>query len=76
METRINEPVFIRNLRLEFNLLSSQNENPPEAETGRDTKMIGFMSSEFLRIFKNSRHCVHNPRVVQKTIRLLSKNSF
>ena len=54
VETRINEPVFIRTLRLKFYLLNPLNKNPPEVETGRGSYVIGFVSSEFLRIFKNS----------------------
>ena len=37
--------------------------------------MVGFMSSEFFRIFKNSSHSDLNSPVVQKDIRLLKKNS-
>ena len=33
------------------------------------------MSSEFLRILKNSRHSDQNSSVAQKTIRFLNKNS-
>ena len=54
VETRIKEPVFITTLRMKFNLLNSLNKNSPDAETGRGYYMIDFMSSGFLRIFKNS----------------------
>ena len=54
VETRIKEPVFIRTLRLKFNLLNPLNKNPPEAETERGSYIAGFMCSEILRNFKNS----------------------
>ena len=54
VETHIKEPVFIRTLRLKFHLLNSLNKNPPEAETGRGSYIVGVMSLEFLRLFKNS----------------------
>ena len=36
---------------------------------------IGFFSSEFLRIFKNSRHSDQSSSVAQKINRLLNQNS-
>ena len=77
VETSIKEPVFIRALRLKFNLLNPLNENSSEAESGRSSYMYmkGFMSSEFLRIFKNSRHSDQNSSAIQKAIRSLNKNS-
>ena len=54
VETGKKEPVFIRTLRLKFNLLNPLNKNQLEAETGRGYYMARFMCSEFLRIFKNS----------------------
>ena len=56
VETCIKEPAFIRTLRLKFILLDPIKKNPPEAETGRGSYILGFMSLEFFRIFKNSRH--------------------
>ena len=54
VENRIKQPVFIRTLRLKFNLLNHQNKNPPGAETRRGSYTRGLMCSEFLRILKNS----------------------
>ena len=54
VETRIKEPTFIRTLRLKFNILSPLNKNISEAETGGGSYVTGFMSSEFIRTFKNS----------------------
>ena len=54
VETRIKEPTFIRTLRLKFNILSPLNKNISEAETGGGSYITGFMSSEFIRTFKNS----------------------
>ena len=50
VETRVKEPVFIRPLRLKITLSNSLNKNFPEAETGRGSYVIGFMS---LRIPQN-----------------------
>ena len=54
VETRIKEPTFIRTLRLKFNILSPLNKNILEAETGGGSYITVFMSSEFIRSFKNS----------------------
>ena len=43
VETRIKEPVFIRTLRLRFDLLNPLNKNPPEAETRRGSYIAGIM---------------------------------
>ena len=61
VETHIKEPVFIRTLRLKFNLLSPLNKNPPD---GRGSYLIGFICSEFRTIFKNSFILI---RILQKT---------
>ena len=53
LETRIKEPIFIRTLRLKFNMLNPLNKNL-EADTGGGSYITGFMSSDFLRTFKNS----------------------
>ena len=66
LETRIKEPVFIRTSRLKFNVLNPLNKNPAEEETGRRYYKIGFMSSEFLRILKNSWHSEKTSSVVQR----------
>ena len=54
VETRIKEPIFIRTLRLKFNILNPLNKNLSEADTGGGSYITGFMSSEFIRTFKNS----------------------
>ena len=75
VETRIKEPVFIITLRLKFNLFNPLNKNPLEAETGRGSYIVGFMSSGFLRTSQSSWHSDQISPVVQKTIRFLNKNS-
>ena len=75
IETHMKEPFFIRTLRLKSNLLSPSNKNPPEAETGRGCYIIGFMCSDFLKIFEEFLHSDQNSSVVQKTARCLNKNS-
>ena len=62
---------FIRTLRVKFNIFNDVNKNPHRAENGRDS-YIGFISSESLRIFKNSRHSGQNPSVAE---RILNKDS-
>ena len=56
--TRIERKISIENFLitewLKFSLLSPLNGKSPVAETGRGSYIIGFMCSEFLRIFKNS----------------------
>ena len=54
VETRIKEPIFIRTLRLKFNILNPLNKNISEAKTGGGSYIKGFMSSEFTRTLKNS----------------------
>ena len=49
IEIRIKEPVFIRTLRLKFDLLNPINKNPPEAENGRGCCHV----FRIKRIFKN-----------------------
>ena len=53
VETRIKGPIFIRTLRLKFNLLNPLKKNLSEADTGGGSFMIGFMSSRFLIVFKS-----------------------
>ena len=60
---------------MKLNLLNLLNKNPPEAGSGRGSYTTGFMSSEFLKIFKNSRHSDQNSSVVRKASRFLNKNS-
>ena len=50
----MKESVFIKTLRLKLNPSNARNKNPPEAETGRGSYIVGFMSSEILMILKNS----------------------
>ena len=72
----MKEPVFIRCLRLTFNLSNPLNKNSPEAETRRGSYITGFMCSEFPQIFEELLHSDQNSSsVVQKTARFLSKNS-
>ena len=52
VETRIKEPIFIRTLRLTFNILDPLNKNLSEADIGGGSCITGFMTSEFLRTFK------------------------
>ena len=52
IETRIKEPIFIRTLRLKFNIFNPLNNNLSEAGTGGGSYITGFMSSEFLKAFK------------------------
>ena len=59
-EPGIKEPIFIRTLRLKFNILNPLNKNLSEADTGGGSYITGFMSSEFLKAFKNSRHSDEN----------------
>ena len=63
VETRIKEST----LRLKFVLLDSLKKDPPEAETGRSSYIIGFMSLEFLRIFKNSRQSDQKSLLTQRS---------
>ena len=56
----MKEPVFIRALGQKFIFFDPLKKNLPEAETERCSFMIGFMSLEFLRIFKNSRHLIRS----------------
>ena len=43
VETRTKEPVFIRTLKLNFDLLSLLNKNIKAAETGSGSYMTGFI---------------------------------
>ena len=54
VETLIKEPIIIGTLRLKFNILNPLNKNLLEADTGGGSYITGFMSSEFIRTFKNS----------------------
>ena len=51
------------------------NKNSPEAEIGRGSYMVRFMYSAFLIGFKNSLHSDEISSVLQKTTKLLNKNS-
>ena len=46
VESRIKEPIFIRTLRLKFNILSPLDKSPSEADTAGGSYVTGFMSSE------------------------------
>ena len=54
VETRIKEPIFIRTVRLTFNILSPLNKNLSGGDPEEGSYITCFMSSEFLRTFKNS----------------------
>ena len=43
IETRVQEPVFIRTLRLKFSLLNPLNKNPKWAEMGNGFYIMGFV---------------------------------
>ena len=45
---------FHKNLEGEINILNPLNKNLSEADTGGGSYITSFMSSEFLRTFKNS----------------------
>ena len=46
----MKEPIFIRTLRLKFNILNPLNKNFSEADTGGGSYITGFMSSAFIRM--------------------------
>ena len=54
VETRIKEPVFIRTLRLKFDLLKLLNKEPHRGCNWERFLYKGSMFSEFRGIFKNS----------------------
>ena len=54
VETHMKEPIFKRTLRLKFNILNPLNKSLSEADIRGGSYITDFMSSGFLRTFKNS----------------------
>ena len=52
VETRIKEPVFIRTLRLKFDLSNSLNKNHSEAEIGGGSYITGLCLQNFSELLR------------------------
>ena len=63
----MKEPAFISTFRMKFIPLNPLKKDPSEAETGRGSYIVGFVSLEFLRIFKNSRHPDQKSSLAQRS---------
>ena len=63
------------NLEADFIFLNPVNKKSLEVETWKCSYSIGFLFSDFLRIFKNSWHFDQSSSVLQKPVRFLNKDS-